>query len=421
MTYSELNHWLRRQIPVPKRLQNVCFGLILFLMISARKHSLKAASQFSGLHISQFSRFLLNHRNLAIASLSQLSRKQSKVLAKRMRFLANNKLPWKIAIIIDSTLQTRFSRHSDNVKRFNHGAGFVIGHQWTNIVLIINDQVIPLPPIPFHSKRYCRLNKIQYETENVLVCKYLRELNLEEYIGVHDPKHVVVLADSGYDSKDIEKTIASKKWIYIIALKKNRTVKTVKLYENTAKSKGWLQVAILFKKYRCLKWSTVRVPVNSTRKKRMEFRIRQITGYLRNVGKTQLICSEFKKRPQGRRKYLACNDFKAAPRQILIGYRLRWAIEIFHKHIKMFLGFEDVATKWFAAVESHVHWVYCAYILMNLCPIRGVDKNGSIAQKQEVISHIVRLREKSRVRQLLTRFNGVDVYKNELQQALAVA
>lgn len=421
MTYSELNHWLRRQIPVPKRLQNVCFGLILFLMISARKHSLKAASQFSGLHISQFSRFLLNHRNLAIASLSQLSRKQSKVLAKRMRFLANNKLPWKIAIIIDSTLQTRFSRHSDNVKRFNHGAGFVIGHQWTNIVLIINDQVIPLPPIPFHSKRYCRLNKIQYETENVLVCKYLRELNLEEYIGVHDPKHVVVLADSGYDSKDIEKTIASKKWIYIIVLKKNRTVKTVKLYENTAKSKGWLQVAILFKKYRCLKWSTVRVPVNSTRKKRMEFRVRQITGYLHNVGKTQLICSEFKKRPQGRRKYLACNDFKAAPRQILIGYRLRWAIEIFHKHIKMFLGFEDVATKWFAAVESHVHWVYCAYILMNLCPIRGVDKNGSIAQKQEVINHIVRLREKSRVRQLLTRFNGVDVYKNELQQALAVA
>jgi hypothetical protein len=387
-------------------------------MISARKHSLKAASQFSGLHISQFSRFLSNHPDLAKSSLSQLSRKQSKTLAKRMRFLANNKLPWEIAVIIDSTLQTRFSRHSDNVKRFNHGAGFVIGHQWTNIVLMINDQVIPLPPIPFHSKRYCRSNKIQYQTENTLVCQYLRELNLEEYIGVHDSKHVVVLADSGYDSKDIEKTVASKKWHYIIALKKKRTVKTVKIFENTIKSKGWIQVAILFNKYRCLKWSTVRVPVNSTRKKRMEFRVKQITGYLRNVGKTQLVCSEFKKRPQGRRKYLACNDFKAVPRQILMGYRLRWAIEIFHKHIKMFLGFEDVAAKWFTAVQSHVHWIYCAYILMNLCPIRGVDKNGSIAQKQELISRIVMLREKSRVRQLLTRFNGIDAFKNELQQAL---
>jgi hypothetical protein len=387
-------------------------------MISVRKHSLKAASQFSGLHISQFSRFLSNHPGLAKSSLSQLSRKQSKILAKRIRFLANNKLPWKIAIIIDSTLQTRFNRHSDNVKRFNHGAGFVIGHQWTNIVLMINDQVIPLPPIPFHSKRYCRSNKIQYQTENTLVCKYLRGLNLEEYIGVHNSKHVVVLADSGYDSKDIEKTVASKKWHYIIALKKKRTVKTVKIFENTIKSKGWIQVAILFNKYRCLKWSTVRVPVNSTRKKRMEFRVRQITGYLRNVGKTQLVCSEFKKRPQGRRKYLACNDFTAVPRQILMGYRLRWAIEIFHKHIKMFLGFEDVAAKWFTAVQSHVHWIYCAYILMNLCPIRGVDKTGSIAQKQELISRIVMLREKSRVRQLLTRFNGIDAFKNELQQAL---
>jgi len=421
MTYSELNHWLKQQIPVPKRLQTVCFGLILFLMISARKHSLKAAGQFVGLHTSQFSRFLLNHRDLAKSSLSELSRKQSKILAKRIKFLANNKLLWKIAIIIDSTLQTRFNRHSDNVKRFNHGSGFVIGHQWTNIVLMINEQVIPLPPIPFHSKRYCRLNKIQYQTENTLVCRFLRELNLEEYIGIHDPKHVVVLADSGYDSKDIEKTIASKKWNYLIALKKKRTVKSAKIFENTPKSKGWLQVATLFKTYRCLKWSTVRVPVNSTRKKRMEFRVRQITGYLRNVGKTQLVCSEFKKRPQGRKKYLACNDFKASSRQILIGYRLRWAIEIFHKHIKMFLGFEDVATKLFAAVESHVHWIYCAYILMNLCPIRGVDKNGSIAQKQEVISRIVTLREKSRVRQLLSRFSGVDVYKNELQQALAMA
>ncbi|HSQ47815.1 MAG TPA: hypothetical protein VLM44_12970 [Lutibacter sp.] len=177
-------------------------------MTSTRKHSLKAAGQFVGLHSSQFSRFLLNHQDLAEESLAHLSRKQSKIVAKRMRFLANNSLPWKIAIIIDSTLQTRFSRHSDNAKRFNHGAGFIIGHQWTNIVLNIDGQVIPLSPIPFHSKRYCRSNKIKYETENVLVCEYLRKLNLEEYIGTHDPGHVVVLADSGYDTKDIEKTIA---------------------------------------------------------------------------------------------------------------------------------------------------------------------------------------------------------------------
>jgi hypothetical protein len=49
----------------------------------------------------------------------------------------------------------------------------------------------------------------------------------------------------------------------------------------------------------------------------MEFRIRHSMGYLRYVGKVQLVCSEPKKRPDGRRKYLACNDVKATARQIV--------------------------------------------------------------------------------------------------------
>lgn len=34
----------------------------------------------------------------------------------------------------------------------------------------------------------------------------------------------------------------------------------------------------------------------------------------------------------------------------------------------MFLGFEDVVTKWFVSVMAHVHWVYCAYILLHSHP-----------------------------------------------------
>ena len=94
-------------------------------------------------------------------------------------------------------------------------------------------------------------------------------------------------------------------------------------------------------------------------KKRLEYRVRHNVGYLRYVGKARLVCSEYKKRPDGRRKYLACNDLKATPRQIVIGYRVRWLIETFHKTVKMFLGFEDVASHSFGSVRSHVHLVYC--------------------------------------------------------------
>ncbi len=248
---------------------------------------------------------------------------------------------------------------------------------------------------------------------------YITDLNIDDYITCsYSSEEVIVLADSGYDDRRIERAIARKQWNYIIALKKTRSVKTEKQYKNTTTSKEWTQISELYKKYRCVKWITIRVTKNSSQKKRMEFRIRQITGFLRHVGKVQLVCSEFKKRSKGRRKYLACNDLKAKARQIIIGYRLRWEIEIFHKKIKMHLGFEDVATKFFSSVVSHVHWVYSAYILLTSHP-PGIPKAiKSISEKQMLIEKLIKRKEISRVRQMLTQVNGVRRLKNELQQAL---
>jgi hypothetical protein len=177
-------------------------------------------------------------------------------------------------------------------------------------------------------------------------------------------------------------------------------------------------VAQLFKNHRSVKWQTIRIATNRSKKKRMEFRIRQINSYLRYVGNVQLVCSQFKKRPKGRKKYLACSDLNAKARQIIIGYRMRWRIEIFHKEVKMFLGFEDVATKWFSSVMAHVHWVYCVYILLNSKDIEVPEKLKSLAQKQHWITKIIENKEKSRVLQLLTRINGAQHYKTEIQSAL---
>src|SRR5438876_777368 len=95
-----------------------------------------------------------------------------------------------------------------------------------------------------------------------------------------------------------------------------------------------------------------------------------------------LLCSEAKKRPDGRRKYLACNDDKATARQIVMGYRLRWKIELFHKDTKMHLGFEAVATTGFPSVASHVHWVYCAYLLLHMSPPGVPQDVKSVGERQ---------------------------------------
>jgi len=419
MRAQTVQTWIARHILLRRRLENVCTSYLLFLMVVTRKHSLEEAARFSGRHKSQFSKMLKAHSHVAVATLESLSKQQAKQVAKARQKL--KELPWDIAIVVDSTLQHRASLHPENAKTFNHGQGFVVGHQWTNIVVILHDTLIPLRPIPFYSQRYCRDHKLTYRTEHDLVVEYIEQLHLEDYIGAYDPRQVVVLTDSGYDNKKIQNAIAAKPWHFIIALGKTRSVKSPTLALTTPKAKQWGHIATFFRNHRWLKWQTIRIPTNGTKHKRMEFRTRDTIGYLRYVGKVQLVCSEPRKRPDGRRKYFACNDMRVTARQIILGYRLRWAIELFHKDVKQRLGFEDVATSGFASVMSHVHWVYCAYILLRLSPPGVSAEVQSLGDKQRQLQRVLDHNEKRRVLQKLTQIGGVQRYKDELRQALAAA
>lgn len=414
-----LKTWIARRLSVRTRLEAVCVSYLLFLMVVTQKHSLTEAARFTGLGKSAFCKLLRDHCKVAVYTLDELSKKQAKQFSKLLYNLKG--LPWKIAILVDSTLQHRASLHPENAKRFNHGNGYVIGHQWTNIVLIINDMLIPLPPIPFYSKRYCQEHGLAYQTEHDLVVDYLDTLNLNDYIGSYDPRDVIVLADSGYDNKKIENAILNKHWNFIIALGKTRSVKSETLYLTTPKSRQWCHIATFFRNHRRLKWQTVRFMTNGAKRKRMEFRIRYTIGYLRYVGRVQLVCSELKKRPDGRRKYFACSDVNVTARQIVLGYRLRWAVEIFHKNVKQHLGFEDVATTSFDSVKSHGHWVYCAYILLHMSPPGVAPDTTSLGAKQRQLQQLLEDKEKRRVLQKLTQIGGVERYKVELRQALAAA
>ena len=410
---------ITRHILVRRRLEHVCMSYLLFLMVATTRHSLEEAARFAGLHKSQFSKMLKAHRKVAVSTLERLSKHQAKRRATARHKL--HELPWAIAIIVDSTLQHRASLHPENAKTFNHGQGFVVGHQWTNVVVLLNDTLVPLRPIPFYSQRYCRDHALEYRTEHDLVVEYIQQLNLEDYIGAYDPREVIVLTDSGYDNKKIQQAIAAKHWHFISALGKTRSVKSVLAYLTTPKSKQWAHIATFFRNHRWLKWQTIRIPTNGTKRKRMEFRTRDTMGYLRYVGHVQLVCSEPRRRPEGRRKYFACNAMRVTARQVILGYRLRWVIELFHQTVKQHLGFEDGATWSFDAVRSHVHWVYCAYILLCMSP-PGVSADvKSLGAQQCQLRQFLANQEKRRVLQQLTQMGGVQRYQDELRQALTGA
>ncbi len=417
MLAGPLQTWITRQIAVRQRLERMCTSYLLFLMVATTKHSLEEAARFSGRHTSLFSHLLKSHAKVAITTLDNLSKTQARRFAKVLQRVKG--LPWKIVILIDSTLQHRASLHPENAKTFNHGQGYVIGHQWTNVVLVLGDILIPLKPIPFYSKRYCQTHDLDYHSEHERVVASLRTLDLEDYIAAYDRREVLALADSGYDNKKIEKAIADKGWHFIIALSKTRSVKSEALYLSTPKSQQWCHIDTFFRRHRRLKWDTIRLATSGNKRKRMDLRVRHTSGYLRSVDKVELVCSERRNRPDGRRKYLACNDLRATTRQIVTGYRMRWAVELFHKCVKQHLGFEDVATHGFDAVLSHVHWVYCAYILLHMSPPGLSPGAQSIGDKQRALQQGLADKEKRHILQKLTQIGGVQRYKDELRQALA--
>ncbi len=137
MNYSKLSNWISKQIKASRRLHPVITAYLIFLMASSRKHTLTAAARFSDSSKSRFHYFLKDNSKVAVYALSELSKKQAQQFAKINKGLSTSKLPWNIAISVDATIQNRSSLHTENSKRFNHGKGFVVGHQWTNIVLHI--------------------------------------------------------------------------------------------------------------------------------------------------------------------------------------------------------------------------------------------------------------------------------------------
>ena len=249
--------------------------------------------------------------------------------------------------------------------------------------------------------------------------EYLRALVLEDSIGSYDRREVLVLADSGYDDKKIEKAIANKGWNFMIALGATRSVKSAARSVTTPTSRQWCHIATFFRRHRRRKWHTMRLVTHGNTRKRMDVRVRHTSGSVRYVGKVALVCSARRHRPDGRRKYLACNDLRATARQIVMGYRLRWAVELFHKSVKHNLGFEEVATHGFDAVISHVHWVYCAYILLHMSPPGLSPGVQSIGDKQRALQQGLADKDKRHILQQLTQIGGVQRYKDELRQALA--
>ncbi len=404
-----------RLLNIPERLQEVVVAYLLALMLDSPKKTLSHASMVSKLHKSQFSRLLSEHVDLAITSLQLLAAETARQAGIDRKLLVKGS-PWTIAIIIDATLHPRSSLHVSNAQRFNHGQGFVIGHQWTNIVIFINGHLIPLPPIPFWSKNECKRRKVNYKTEHDRLAEYIEGLQLAQYVDFYSPDEVVVLTDAGYDNKKIQRLIIGLGWDFVAALKSSRSTQTTN--ETNKTPKQWRRVSALFRAVKKqAPWTTVRVETDQG-KKRKTFRTRKLTGRIKGVHHdVAIVCSE-KSTGKGRR-YFACSNTKVSVGVITRAYRIRWQIELFHRVAKSQLGMIDAGVSDFDALTAHIHWVYCAYILLHKMEIPDA---ALLLERQRSLQKMVE-REPlvAKVKQIMaarTQFGGLSRQKSLMQAVM---
>ncbi len=58
-------------------------------------------------------------------------------------------------------------------------------------MLVINGHVIPIAPLAFLTKQYCRKLGVKYKTEHERIIDFLAQWDLEKLLQGVDPKEVV--------------------------------------------------------------------------------------------------------------------------------------------------------------------------------------------------------------------------------------
>jgi hypothetical protein len=400
-------------LAIPNRKFEIAMWYLSSLMLPADKHSQINAAMISGKENSLFSKFLSGSLNASTVALNRATRRKIEKLMKVRKPLVAG-APWRITILIDATLHERSSRHIENSQKFNHGKGWITGHQWTNIVILINGVVVPLPPIPFYTKDECKKRKIKYQTEIKKLSSYFKTLGLTSILGVHQKEEIVVLMDSGYDAKALQSVIISRGWDYICSIKSSRTVSIVKSKLNP-RAKSWINISNYFSDGR-LAWKSIRIATYRGKKRVQKLRlhrVKQREAFLKGVHhKVQIVCSE--RSHESKKKFMSCTNLNVNIKQIILAYRERWKIELFHRDVKSYLGFEDAGVRKFDSLHAHIHWVYCAYILL----LDFFPTASGVKDAQNLFLKKIELQANKKMMQSLSQINGADKVKSQCRSVI---
>jgi hypothetical protein len=87
-------------------------------------------------------------------------------------------------------------------------------------------------------------------------------------------------------------------------------------------------------------------------------------------------------------------------------------IELFHRAVKSHLGMQHAGVKDFVSQKSHVHWVYCAHLLLNTL---DSPEKGGISERQQWLQDCWKSEEARDLYQMTTKYGGLGAIQKRCQ------
>ena len=248
-------------------------------------------------------------------------------------------------IALDDMLIEKSGKQMDGVGYLkDHCSGkTVLSHNIVSTFYWNGEQRIPLYGQLYFKKDVADQLDIWFKTKIQIAVDLLR-LSL---VWV-DPDAIVF--DSWYMAKDILDFLSSRGLTWVSKAKNNRLIfvdakwVSLKWYAKHLSKKSFTRINKIVDEKR-YKW------------------IFETTVTMKNVGEVKLVVLRMRKNSKSF-SFLASNNIKLNGLQVLIYYKKRWSIEVFHRDCKQHLGIGEYQARKLDAVVIHLHLVFLAYTLL---------------------------------------------------------
>jgi DDE family transposase len=356
---------------IPKRFKEFFRNLECFFEKRQLPHFWTLVLVFSMAH----GRRNIRHLNLFLIDRSHRQRHQDflvespweapRVLLAGGRSILKKLNPQKgelLEILIDLSHSSKRGKTMEAAHRYFDPVtkSYQFGHAFLACTLRFRGVTIPWALSIWSPRSFCRSERgkelgLKFKTSNQLAAEVIKNFpaDLAAFFQIR------VLFDSGFLNEEVASACKKRGFHFMSVAKSNRTFFPIGYSgKRTVSSYGPGVVRTC--------GQTIQIPGYRGRAK---FRVAVRQGFMRGLGEVMVVFSQ--RLSDGSFVALVTDDMKMTAREVVIGYKSRWPIEVMLKNLKQYLGLGQYQTTRYEGLIHHLHLSLISLQLLTTLSLEG--------------------------------------------------